>query len=168
MAAVPLWVGGAASPCNTMSLGPRPTSVPSGILIHETVWPQYTRYRRQTDRQMTSQDNSQTLHCNSRLKNLLNSNMSSTCPHNMVNVGPLMAEISSGVWGTPANFNQFRILTSLLHRRNQQRSTKICTMFGRLLGWYTTHPGLSVSAAPQFHQSRQSVTSVFISTAISP
>ena len=44
--------------------------------------------------------------------------MSSTCPHNMVNVGPLMAEISSGVWGTPANFNQFRILTSLLHRRH--------------------------------------------------
>jgi len=42
-AAVPLCVGGAGSPPNTMSLGPRPTSVPSGILIHETVWPQYTR-----------------------------------------------------------------------------------------------------------------------------
>jgi len=39
MAAVPLWVGGAGSPYNTMSLGPRPTSVPSGILNHETVWP---------------------------------------------------------------------------------------------------------------------------------
>jgi len=36
-------------------------------------------------------------------KNLLSSNMSSTCPHNMVNFGPLAAEISSGVWGTPAN-----------------------------------------------------------------
>jgi len=50
-AVVPLWVGGAGSPSNTMSLGPRPTSVPSGILIHETVWPQYMRVtddRRQT------------------------------------------------------------------------------------------------------------------------
>jgi len=33
------WVGG--SPSYTMSPGPRPTSVPSGILIHPTVWPQY-------------------------------------------------------------------------------------------------------------------------------
>ena len=38
-------------------------------------------------------------------KKLLNSNSSSTCPHNMVNFGPLTAEIGSGVWGTPANFN---------------------------------------------------------------
>jgi len=32
--------GGAGSPCNTMLFGPRPTSVPSGILIHLAVWPQ--------------------------------------------------------------------------------------------------------------------------------
>jgi len=38
-------------------------------------------------------------------KNLSNSNISSTCPYNMVNFGSLTAEISSGVWGTPANFN---------------------------------------------------------------
>jgi len=31
-----------------------------------------------------------------------------------VNFGPLMAEISSGVWGTPANFNGFRVLAALL------------------------------------------------------
>jgi len=30
------------SPSNTMSPWSRPTSVPSGILIHPTVWPQYT------------------------------------------------------------------------------------------------------------------------------
>jgi len=30
----------AATPCNTTSPGPRFTSVPSGILIHPTVWPQ--------------------------------------------------------------------------------------------------------------------------------
>jgi len=33
-------------------------------------------------------------------KNLLNSNTSSTCAHNMVNLSPLAAEIGSGVWGT--------------------------------------------------------------------
>jgi len=32
-AAVPLYVGGAGSPFNTMSTGPRPTSALSGILI---------------------------------------------------------------------------------------------------------------------------------------
>jgi len=45
----------------------------------------------------------------------LSSNISSTCPHNMVKFGPLMAEIGSGVWGTPANFNGFRVLAALLH-----------------------------------------------------
>jgi len=45
---------------------------------------------------------------------MLNSNISSTCSHNMVNC-PLAAEIGSGVWGTPANFNGFRVLAALLH-----------------------------------------------------
>jgi len=48
-------------------------------------------------------------------KNLLSSNISPTCPHNMVNIGPLAAEIISLVWGTPANFNGFRVLAALLH-----------------------------------------------------
>jgi len=48
-------------------------------------------------------------------KNLLSSNISSTCPHNMVNFGPLAAEKVSLVWGSPGNFNGFRILASLLH-----------------------------------------------------
>ena len=38
-------------------------------------------------------------------KNTLSSNNSSTCPDNMVNFGPLTAEIVSGVWGTPTNFS---------------------------------------------------------------
>jgi len=54
-------------------------------------------------------------------KNLLSSNISSTCRHNMVNFGPLAAEICAVVWGTPANFNGFRVLASLLQRR---RSTE--------------------------------------------
>jgi len=50
-----------------------------------------------------------------RKKNLLSSNMSSTCPHNMANFGLLVAEISPVVWGTPANFSGFRVLVALLH-----------------------------------------------------
>jgi len=48
-------------------------------------------------------------------KKLLSRNISSTCPHNMVNFGPLAAEIGPVVWGTPANFNGFCILAALLH-----------------------------------------------------
>jgi len=48
-------------------------------------------------------------------KTLLSSNISSTCPHNMVNFVPLAAEIVLLVWDTPANFNWFRILAALLH-----------------------------------------------------
>ena len=48
-------------------------------------------------------------------KKLLSSNISSTCPHNMVNFDPLAAEIDLVVWGTPANFYGFRVLQALLH-----------------------------------------------------
>jgi len=33
----------------------------------------------------------------------------------MANFGPLTVEICSGVWGTPVNFNGFRVLAALLH-----------------------------------------------------
>ena len=33
----------------------------------------------------------------------------------MVNFGPVAAEIDPVVWGTPINFNGFRILAALLH-----------------------------------------------------
>ena len=71
-------------------------------------------------------------------KNLLNSNISSTSPpgpHNVANFGPLTAEIGSGVWGTPANFNDFRILASLLQRR---RSTEV----NQTLHYVWPSPGL--------------------------
>jgi len=45
LGAVPLYpfLGrGDGSPCNTMQPGPRPTFVPSGILINPAVWPQQT------------------------------------------------------------------------------------------------------------------------------
>jgi len=46
---------------------------------------------------------------------LLSSNMSSIYLHNMVNFGPLAAEIGLPVWGIPANFSGFRVLAVLLH-----------------------------------------------------
>jgi len=47
-----------------------------------------------------------------------------TCPHNMVNFGPLAAEIVSLVWGTPANFNGFRVVASLLQQRRSTESNQ--------------------------------------------
>jgi len=52
--------------------------------------------------------------CIDNRKNLLNTDTSSTCSHNMVNFGLLTAEICWRVWGTPANFNGFRVLAALL------------------------------------------------------
>jgi len=73
-------------------------------------------------------------------KSPLNSNISSTCSHNMVNFSPHTAVISWRVWGTPANFNGFRVLASLLYTNvTQRRSTKLCTMFSCLLGWYAIY-----------------------------
>jgi len=51
-------------------------------------------------------------------KNLLNRNMYSTCLHNIAIFGPLTAEICWRVWGTPANFNGFRVLPLLLQQRS--------------------------------------------------
>ena len=54
--------------------------------------------------------------CIDSRKNLVCSDISPTCPHNMVNFGPhIAAEIISLVWGTPGNFNGFCILAALLH-----------------------------------------------------
>ena len=91
-------------------------------------------------------------------KKLLSSNISSTCPHNMVNFGLLTAEVSPVVWGTTANFNRFaswqRYCTALygtewlcadvplrsysLTARHSMASAKLCgveqrapNMFGR-------------------------------------
>jgi len=71
-------------------------------------------------------------------KNALNSNISSRRPHNMVNFGPLTAEIHWRVWGTQANFDQFHILASLLHQRRSTEVNKTLQDVWLLLGWYTT------------------------------
>jgi len=54
------------------------------------------------------------VHIDNRGKNLLSSNISSTCPHNLVNFGPLTAEIDWRVWGTPSYFNGYRVFATLL------------------------------------------------------
>jgi len=56
--------------------------------------------------------------------NLLDSNTCSTCSDNMVNFGPLAAEIGLPVWGSPANFNGFRVLASLLQRRRSPEANQ--------------------------------------------
>jgi len=59
-------------------------------------------------------------------KNLLNGNISSICLHNMVNFGPLKSEICWRVWGTPANFNRFRVLASLLQQCHWMEVNSLC------------------------------------------
>jgi len=58
---------------------------------------------------------SQLRHVSTIGKKSLSSNISPTRPYNMVNVSPLAAEFVSLVWGTPTNFNVFRVLAALLH-----------------------------------------------------
>ena len=69
-------------------------------------------------------------------KNLLNTDTSCTCPHDMVNFGLLTTEICWRVWSTPAHFNGFWVLAAFLHgtpilgvsqtlRRSTQGSTCI-------------------------------------------
>jgi len=65
-------------------------------------------------------------HIDNRKKNLLSSNTSSTCRYNMVNFGPLVAEILSLVWGTPANFKWFRVLLRYCTALQYWASAKLC------------------------------------------
>jgi len=58
---------------------------------------------------------SQLRHLSTIGKKLLSSSISSRCLHNMVNFGPLAAEIDPVVWGIPVNFNGFRVLAALLY-----------------------------------------------------
>jgi len=69
---------------------------------------------------------------------LFNSNISSTCPHNMVNFGPLAAEIDWGFLGTPTNFNGFRVLAPLLHVTPVVGVSQTCGLQQRtppIFGW---------------------------------
>jgi len=50
-----------------------------------------------------------------------------------VNFGLLAAEIVSLVWGTPANFNGFRVLAALLHGNLVLGVAKLCGVEQRAL-----------------------------------
>jgi len=68
---------------------------------------------------------------------------------NMVNFGPLTAEVGSEVWGTPANFNGFRVLAALLH------GTLVVAISQTLRRWtegatYIRHGGHHVGHCPTF------------------
>jgi len=65
---------------------------------------------------------SQPRHVSTIGKKLVKQQYPPTCPNEMANFGPLTADIGLPVWGTSANFNGFRVLASLLHRR---RSTNV-------------------------------------------
>jgi len=64
------------------------------------------------------------------------SNSATSSQYGMVNFGPLTSEIGWWVWGIPTDFASWlRYCTDVA----QQRSTKLCMMFGHLLGWYTIY-----------------------------
>ena len=101
-------------------------------------------------------------------KNLSNSSMFSRCRHNIVNFGPLAAEVSSGVWGTPTNFNVTARQSSSERQPNfaaLNRGRHLCSE-GRPSGWALAHilvllsffssPNLSgrpyIGCLPYFHK----------------
>ena len=81
-------------------------------------------------------------------KKLVKQHTFSTCPDDMVNFGPA-AEIGLLVWGTPANFNGFRVLAALLH------GTPVVGISQTLWRWtesatYIRHGGHHVGHWPTF------------------
>jgi len=92
---------------------------------------------------------SQLRHVSTIGKNLLSINITSTCPHNMLNFGPLAAEIDPLVWGTPANFNGFHVLAALLYGTRVVGVSTLCgveqrapPIFGR--------PAITLGIGPHF------------------
>ena len=61
---------------------------------------------------------SQLRHISTIGKKLLSSSISSTCPRNMVNIGPLAAEICWRVWGHPCKFQRVSRLCSVTARHS--------------------------------------------------
>ena len=57
----------------------------------------------------------------------------------MVNFGPLAAEIVSLVWGTQQISTGFAFWFRYCSDVAQRKATKLCTMFGRLLGCYAIY-----------------------------
>jgi len=100
---------------------------------------------------------SQLRHVSTIGKKVLNINISPTCPHNTARFGLLKAEICWRVWGTPANFNGFRVLAALLHGAGWA-SAKLCgveqrapPIFGRATITLGTGPHSSFFSVGAIH-----------------
>jgi len=82
-----------------------------------------------------------------RKKNLLSSNMFSTCLNNIANFDPLAAEIGSGVWGTPNKFQRLSRLGSVARHSTSGRQPNFAALnrgrhlysAGRPSGWALAH-----------------------------
>ena len=72
-------------------------------------------------------------------KNLLSSNISSTCPHSMVPFFPLATDIDWRVWAFHQISTAFASWLRYCSDVAQRKPAKLCTMFGRLLGCYTMY-----------------------------
>jgi len=128
---------------------------------------------------------SQLRHVSTIGKNLLSSNIACRCSHNMVNFCLVVAEIDPVIWGTPANFNSFRVLAALLHGSHivsqpnfaaLNRGLHLCSA-GRPSRWALAHilvkiinsHETSVIKLSSNHSTRQSVdTSPPRSTVVRP
>jgi len=100
-------------------------------------------------------------------KKLLNSNISSTCRHIMVNIGPLTPEIFWRVWGTPQISTGFASWLCYCTDVAQRRSAaKRCRMFGRLLRCYTIYTFLGPCPLTEFCNVQNSVCVQVLSSPI--
>jgi len=114
-------------------------------MLHAARWKYRTQKCRKNDSkirhlrtiaQLCQAISSQLRHISTVGKNMLSSNMSSRCLHNMVNFGLLTAEMmrSFREFGATQQISTafaswFTAASDVAHRR----PTKLCTMFGRLL-----------------------------------
>jgi len=101
-------------------------------------------------------------------KKLLNINISSTCLHNMANFGTLTAEIGSGVWGTPANFNGFRVLPSLLQLRRSPEANQTLRNWQNSLRWKEPPKMCSVYSVPAQETAKSCANSLYVRVLRSP
>jgi len=75
-----------------------------------------------------------------------------------VNFGPLAAEIVSLVWGTPGNFNGFRIFAALLHGTLVVNRGRHLYSAGRPSRWALAHISSWLRFATDFREKLETFT----------
>ena len=100
---------------------------------------------------------SQIRHISTIGKNLLRSNISPICPYNMVNFGPLAADIVSLVWGTTANYGVC-ILAALLHSQTAALN-RGCHLYsaGRPSRWALAHISSFINVCTKIRTTKKSL-----------